>query len=179
MPILPPQSLEFISRSAEQTRRMGMRLGTLLGVGDVVCLTGDLGAGKTTFVQGLASGWGSPDQVTSPTFVLVNVYRRAGKPPERGSSTGACVYHLDAYRLMGSAEQVLAQVIDLDLETMLATGVLVVEWAERVQAALPDEYLQVCLKWVDENQRDMTFVAHGRRFTRILSALRKHTYGVE
>ena len=76
MPILDQNSLEFISRGTEYTRRVGIRLGTLLKDGDVVCLEGDLGSGKTTLVQGMAVGWGSLDQVTSPTFVLVNLYRR-------------------------------------------------------------------------------------------------------
>ena len=72
--------MEIISRSAEQTRRVGMRLGTLLKPGDVVHLIGELGSGKTTFVQGVSAGWGSLDPATSPTFVLVNVYRRPGQP---------------------------------------------------------------------------------------------------
>ena len=76
MPILSPHSLEIISRSPEQTRRVGMRLGAMLQVGDVVGLCGELGSGKTTLVQGIGAGWGSLDAVTSPTFVLVNVYRR-------------------------------------------------------------------------------------------------------
>ena len=76
MPILDENSLDFISRSPEQSRRMGMRLGAMLNIGDIVCLQGDLGAGKTTFVQGLAQGWGSLDPVTSPTFIIVNMYRR-------------------------------------------------------------------------------------------------------
>jgi len=75
-PILDQNSFEIISRSSEQTRRVGMRLGALLKPGDVVCLQGDLGAGKTTLVQGIAAGWGSLDSVSSPTFVLVNLYRR-------------------------------------------------------------------------------------------------------
>jgi len=123
MPILDPNSLEFISRSAEQTRRLGMRIGALLQTGDVVCLIGELGSGKTTLVQGLASGWGSLDQATSPTFVLVNVYRR----PD-----GQRLYHLDAYRLRGAREAE-----DLDLDAMLETSPLVIEWAERIQETLP------------------------------------------
>ena len=78
MPILARDAFEFFSRSAEQTQRLGMRLGSLVKPGDLICLSGDLGAGKTTLVQGIARGWGSVDQVTSPTFVLVNVYRRIG-----------------------------------------------------------------------------------------------------
>ncbi len=154
---------------------MGLRLGGLLKIGDVIALTGDLGAGKTTFVQGLASGWGSTDAVTSPTFVLVNLYRRP-YGPERVKS--GVIYHLDAYRFSGTVDEILAQVIDLDLDMMLATGVLVVEWAERVQAALPDEYLMLSIHWVDENQRDLTFSAKGKRYERLLTILQKQVYGI-
>ena len=68
MPILEPNAFEFISRSPDQTKRLGIRLGSFLQAGDVVCLSGELGAGKTTLVQGIAEGWGSPDAVTSPTL---------------------------------------------------------------------------------------------------------------
>ena len=82
MPVLDHNSLEFISRSAEQTRRVGMRFGGVLQTGDVVCLAGDLGSGKTTLVQGIAAGWGSLDAVSSPSF-------RAGKRlPGSGTDSG-------------------------------------------------------------------------------------------
>ncbi|MDI6693587.1 MAG: tRNA (adenosine(37)-N6)-threonylcarbamoyltransferase complex ATPase subunit type 1 TsaE [Anaerolineales bacterium] len=158
------QSLEFISRSAEQTRRIGMRLGALLRPGDLVCLVGDLGAGKTTLVQGIAAGWGSLDAGNSPTFVLVNVYRRVD---------GGRLYHLDAYRLSGAAEA-----IDLDLEALLEGGPLVIEWAERIQGALPSERLWVTLRWADENQRDMVFTAAGQRYEALLRQLRRQVFGV-
>ncbi len=90
MPVLDEHSLDFFSRSPEQTRRLGARLGAVLRPGDVICLQGDLGAGKTTFVQGVAQGWGSLDSVSSPTFVIVNEYRRAD---------GDLLFHMDAYRL--------------------------------------------------------------------------------
>jgi tRNA threonylcarbamoyladenosine biosynthesis protein TsaE len=77
VPILVPNTVEFTSRSPEQTRRLGVRLGTLLQPGSLVCLAGDLGSGKTTLVQGVAQGWGSLDQVSSPTFVIVNAVRMA------------------------------------------------------------------------------------------------------
>ena len=163
MPILAPNSLEIISRSPEQTRRIGMRLGGLLLPGDILCLVGDLGAGKTTLVQGIASGWGSLDSVTSPTFVLVNVYRH----PERKR-----LYHLDAYRLSGAAEAE-----DLDLEDMIETGPLVIEWADRILEALPSEYLWVKLKLIDDSQRDLMLVAHGDRYEAFLGSLRKKVYG--
>jgi tRNA threonylcarbamoyladenosine biosynthesis protein TsaE len=75
MPILAPHALEFFSHSPEQTRRVGIRLGALLQSGMVICLEGDLGSGKTTLVQGIAQGWGSSDQVSSPTYVILNEYR--------------------------------------------------------------------------------------------------------
>jgi tRNA threonylcarbamoyladenosine biosynthesis protein TsaE len=87
MPILEGQSLDFLSHSPEQTVRLGVRLGELLQRGDVICLAGDLGSGKTTLAQGIARGWGSLDQVTSPSFILINEYRRADNQR---------LFHLDA-----------------------------------------------------------------------------------
>jgi tRNA threonylcarbamoyladenosine biosynthesis protein TsaE len=164
MSILHADSMEFISRSAEQTRRVGLRLGALLRQGDIVHLDGDLGSGKTTFVQGVARGWGSLDPVSSPSFVLVNVYRKAN---------GGQLYHLDAYRLAGPAD-----VDDLDIEDLLNTGPLVVEWAERVRQALPADALRIRFKWVDENQRDLVFSASGQRSQKLLLDLRRIVYGV-
>ncbi|MCK5315335.1 MAG: tRNA (adenosine(37)-N6)-threonylcarbamoyltransferase complex ATPase subunit type 1 TsaE [Anaerolineales bacterium] len=164
MPILDPHSMEFISRSAEQTRRIGMRLGALLQRGDIICLVGDLGSGKTTFVQGVASGWGSLDPVTSPSFVLVNIYR--GTNEQR-------FYHLDAYRLSDALE---AEALDLD--AMIESGPLVIEWADRIQDALPDECLWVTLHWIDRGQRDMLVSARGGRYQDLLTTIRRQVYGV-
>jgi tRNA threonylcarbamoyladenosine biosynthesis protein TsaE len=163
MPILTPNSLEIISRSAEQTRRIGMRLGAILRRGDLVCLEGDLGSGKTTLVQGIASGWGSLDQASSPTFVLVNVYRRSGSQK---------LFHLDAYRLDGSNEAT-----DLDIDSMLETGPLVVEWAEKIRDALPGVHLWANLNYVDDNQRDLVFWATGAYYEALLRDFRMHVYG--
>jgi tRNA threonylcarbamoyladenosine biosynthesis protein TsaE len=164
MPILDANSLEFFSRSPEQTRRLGMRLGKLLQPSDVVCLQGELGAGKTTLVQGLAQGWGAVDPVSSPTFVLVNVYRR----PDAGQ-----LFHLDAYRLESAAEAE-----ELDLDTLLEQGPLVVEWAERIAASLPAERLWAELEYVAEEQREMRFAARGERYEHLLEGLRQGVYGV-
>lgn len=164
MPILDEHTLEFFSRSPEQTRRIGMRLGGLLEPGDLVCLQGELGAGKTTLVQGLAQGWGSLDPVSSPTFVLVNEYRRPA---------GSRLFHMDAYRLESGAEAA-----ELDLDWMLAEGALVVEWPERVGNVLPDQALKIELEPVAEEQRQMRFHAHGARYDRILSQLQRTMFGV-
>jgi len=163
VPILDPETLEFFSRSPEQTMRVGMRLGGQLQPGDVVALVGDLGAGKTALVRGLAAGWGSTDPVTSPTFVLLNIYRR----PD-----GSRLHHLDAYRLTGPEEAWA-----LDLDALLRAGPLVVEWADRIREALPWEGLWVTLEYLDEEQRLLRFHAQGERPQKLLMFLRRALYG--
>lgn len=163
MPILDSRTLEFFSRSADQTRRLGMRLGGLLEKGDVVCLQGDLGSGKTTLVQGIAQGWGSLDPVSSPTFVIVNIYRR----PDHLD-----LYHLDAYRLQDASE---AEELDIDL--MLEHGALVIEWPERISAALPPGCLKVELRWIADEQRGMVFLPQGERYDGLLAEFRRRVLG--
>jgi tRNA threonylcarbamoyladenosine biosynthesis protein TsaE len=163
MPILNPHSLEFFSRSPDQTRRLGIRLGTLMRPGDLLCLSGDLGAGKTTLVQGLAQGWGSLDAVSSPTFVLCNEYRRAD---------GKVLFHLDAYRLEGPLE---AEYLDLDY--MLESGPLVIEWAERIEAVLPPDRLWLKLRFIAEEHRGMVFLPEGPRYEKIVAKFRHQSFG--
>jgi tRNA threonylcarbamoyladenosine biosynthesis protein TsaE len=162
MPILDSHTMDFFSRSPEQTRRIGKRLGGALQTGDVICLQGDLGAGKTTFVQGIAQGWGSLDTVTSPTFILVNEYRR--NDPDR-------LFHLDAYRLDSTPEAE-----QLDLESMLADGALLVEWPERMAALIPHHRLWIQFEHVDVEEREMKFKASGKRYDELLEVIR-HALG--
>jgi tRNA threonylcarbamoyladenosine biosynthesis protein TsaE len=163
MAVIEKGSFEVISRSPTQTRRVGMRLGELLMPGDVVCMEGDLGSGKTTLAQGIASGWGSYDSVTSPTFVLVNVYRRLDQSQ---------LFHLDAYRLSGPEEA-----LDLDIDAMLAGGPLIVEWADRVSEALPGEFLWIKMKFINDEQRDFVVNARGERHKLLLEQFRGDIYG--
>lgn len=130
----------------------------------MVCLQGDLGAGKTTLVQGLAQGWGSLDDVSSPTFVLVNEYRR----PD-----GARLFHMDAYRLESEPEAA-----ELDIDRMVTEGALVIEWPERVKGFLPTECLHVSLELVAEEQRQMRFEANGVRYDHVLDSLQQMMFGV-
>jgi len=126
------------TQSAEETRAAGERLGRTLAPGDVVALTGDLGAGKTCFVQGLARGLGARAWPTSPTFVLVNEYR-ADLP----------IHHVDAYRVAGPDEMIdvgLLELIDGD-------GVTLIEWADRVAALLPDRTIHVAIEGVGDEPR--------------------------
>jgi len=158
MPILDPNTFEFISRSPDQTRRIGIRLGAYLQAGDVVCLCGDLGAGKTTFTQGIARGWGALERATSPTFVLVKYYNKAD---------GAKFAHLDAYRLVDALEAE-----DLDLDLMMESGPFIIEWPERIRSALPQTHLWVDLSWQDDQQRSMTFQPVGERYINIVNKLK-------
>ena len=163
MAILDEHMLEFFSRSPEQTRRIGVRLGGMLQAGDVICLQGDLGAGKTTFTQGLAQGWGSLDSVSSPTFILVNQYRRAD---------GGLLFHLDAYRLDSVPEAE-----ELDLDSMLAEGALIIEWPLRINSLIPPEHLWVDLEHISEEHRQMKFHARGERYDELLDVVRHAVVG--
>ena len=131
----------------DQTRAVGAALGRLLEAGDVVLLHGDLGAGKTTFTQGLARGAGTDEIVNSPTFILVNEYR--GRIP---------IYHADLYRL-DDPEEVRA----LDLAGATLDGALVVEWPERGEGLLPDEHLLVHLLYLGPEERELRLVPCGPR----------------
>jgi tRNA threonylcarbamoyladenosine biosynthesis protein TsaE len=163
MAVIEKGSIEVISRSPSQTRRLGMRLGELLLPGDAICLEGNLGAGKTTLVQGIASGWGSYDAVTSPSYVLVNVYRRLDQMQ---------LFHLDAYRLAGPAEA-----IDLDIDVLLNRGPLLVEWADKIKEALPEGHLWMKMRTINEEQRDFIVHARGERHKKILESFREDIYG--
>jgi len=163
MPILDSHTLEFFSRSPQQTRRIGMRLGGEIKLGDVICLQGDLGAGKTTFAQGLAQGWGSQDAVSSPTFMLVNLYRRAN---------GEQIFHLDAYRL-----ESIPEAEELDFDSMLTEGALIIEWPERLDGLVPNERLWINLEHTAEEQRQMRFNARGKRYDKMLDDIRQSMFG--
>ena len=134
----------YESRSAAETGRLGVKLGKKLGRGDIVCLTGKLGAGKTTMIKGIARGMGVRDYVTSPSFTLINEYR--GRLP---------LYHFDMYRLAGSGD-----IHELGFrEYFYGEGVTVVEWADRLKGLLPDRRLDVSLRYVDGSSREITIKA--------------------
>ncbi len=155
--------MDFFSRSPDHTRRLGMRLGQSLQAGDIICLQGDLGAGKTTFVQGIAQGWGSVDSVSSPTFILVNMYR---------DSKQKRLFHMDAYRLDSAPEAE-----ELDLDTMLAEGALIIEWPERMEKLIPEERLWVQLEYINDEEREMKFKSSGKRYDDLLQVIRHASYG--
>jgi len=163
MPILDDSNFEFFSHSPEQTRRLGIHLGKLLNKGDVICLEGNLGAGKTTLIQGLAQGWGALDQVSSPTYVIVNEYSR----PD-----GQALFHVDAYRLNNTLEAEF-----LDFDRMLSQGSVVIEWAERIKDALPEAYLWISLVYTAPEHREMLVTPTGERYEGMVENTRRRIYG--
>lgn len=165
MAILTPNTVEFTSRSVEQTERLGLRLGQLLQSQDVLCLVGDLGAGKTTFTRGLAKGWGSNYRVTSPTFTLVNEYPR--------DEDGRILYHLDCYRLRNSDE---AETIGLS-DILISDGAVIIEWAERIHDWIPSDHFTLELAYVNETQRHLKFAAHGQKTLATLEQFKQNAFG--
>ncbi len=148
-----------ITSSPEQTWRVGEMLGARLHPGDTVCLYGELGAGKTSFSYGIALGLEVKEQyITSPTFTFVNEYQ--GRVP---------FYHIDLYRLKDAGELEgigFEEYIDSD-------GVTVIEWAERAENDLPEECLSVYLNYVNENSREVGFLAEGERYQKLLEELKR------
>ncbi len=150
------KALRLQSRTPEETRLLGESLAALLTPGDVVLLAGELGAGKTTFVQGMARGLGYGGGVSSKSFVLLGQYDGRVK-----------LYHADLYRLEHPEE-----VQDLALEELSADGVLVVEWPERAEYLLPEENIKIRLEVTGEETRVLQLEAIGRRPAEILSQLK-------
>ena len=132
--------------TTEETRAFGRRLGSVLRAGDLVVLTGPLGAGKTVVAQGIAAGLGVPGEVTSPTFVIARVHR-GGRVP---------FVHVDAYRLGSTVE-----VDDLDLDASVEDSVTVVEWGGGLVEQLAAGYLEVALERHDDDSRTVTLRPYG------------------
>jgi tRNA threonylcarbamoyladenosine biosynthesis protein TsaE len=148
--------LTLESAGPEETRRLGETLARHLQPGDVVLLSGELGAGKTVFVQGLARGLGYDGPVSSKSFVLLGEYAGRDK-----------LYHADLYRLEDPE-----QVEELALDEISADGLLAIEWPERGEWALPEEDLLVRFEVTGETTRRLTFVANGKRAGELVPALR-------
>lgn len=154
--------VDIISHGLAQTRRLGAKLGPLLQPGDVLLLSGPLGAGKTSFTQGLADGMGITDTVNSPTFVLAREY--GGRLP---------LYHMDFYRLERPTEP-----IELGFEEYFyGQGVAVVEWPDRA-SGLPAEFLRVAFKLVSDTKRGLRFEPEGGRYERLILEFRHAAYGI-
>lgn len=172
------ETLDVISHSSTQTQRFGMRLGELLRGGELLLLDGQLGMGKTTFTQGLALGMGITSVISSPTFTLLKEYpgqpfapgtREESRPGKRGPA----LYHFDFYRLDEPDE-----LFDLGFEEYFgdASGVSVVEWAEKAEGFWPAGKLRIRMKLLSETKRGLLFTATGASYCTLLRQFQKNTY---
>ena len=134
--------MTFISNSPEETISFAEKIGLLLRGGDIVAYRGGLGAGKTTFTRGLAIGLGLPDEVSSPTFALVNEYR----------NEKITLYHFDMYRIMNAEALETTGFYDYISED----SVIVCEWSENIEDCLPDSVITVTIERLGENERKIT-----------------------
>lgn len=144
----------MIIESAQQMRDLGSRVAAHLAVGDVLLLSGPLGAGKTTFTQGLGSALRVQGEITSPTFIIAR------------SHDGAIpLIHVDAYRLRsegGAAIDPATALEDLDLDP--ATAVTVIEWGDELGAVLSDSFLQISIEFINDDTRSVSFTSRGDRW---------------
>jgi len=147
---------KFISNSKEETRRLGKLMAPLFLAGDVVLLKGDLGAGKTTLVGGVAEGLEVKEDVLSPTFNIMKCYFK-GKLP---------LYHIDAYRLEN-------QNIELGLDEYIeGNGVCFVEWPQFIKPLLPDEVLDITLLNLGGDKREITIKGENKHYDAIVNAIK-------
>lgn len=155
MPETPPTERVVASDDAETTRALAARLAAVARPGDLLCLVGELGAGKTQFAKGFAVGLGITDTVSSPTFVLMSEY--AGRLP---------MFHIDLYRLEDAADALAGGLLD---ERQLE-GVALVEWAERLGSALPAARLDVVIDGSGDEPRRIALRAGDPSYRRYLEA---------
>ena len=165
-PILTEHSFDVISHSPKQTWRIGEKLSSYLRPGDVVCLQGDLGSGKTCLTQGIGAGLEITGVISSPTFVFINEHAPA-------SPARPYLYHTDLYRITSYME---ALTIGLE-EYMYGDGITVIEWAEHALEILPEDRLWITLTFLAYTKRRLFFEAAGERYIEILIALRQSLYG--
>ncbi|PAB59348.1 tRNA (adenosine(37)-N6)-threonylcarbamoyltransferase complex ATPase subunit type 1 TsaE [Anaeromicrobium sediminis] len=148
----------IISNSEDKTFNIGYKLGELLQVGDIVCLTGDLGAGKTTMTKAIAKGLNIDEYITSPTFTIVHEYEGREK-----------LYHFDVYRV-GSVEEME----DIGYEEYFySEGVCVIEWANLIEEIIPEKHLWINIKYGLNNERIMDMVPTSEHFKKIVEELER------
>lgn len=146
---------EKLTNSAIETKEFATRLGTLVSPGDVITLEGDLGAGKTTFTQGLAVGLGVKRNVTSPTFTIIKEYQ--GRIP---------LYHMDVYRLEDAEEDIGFA------EYFYGTGITIIEWAQYIDDFLPKNRLDIYIEVIDQDRRKIICQSSDSHYETLISELK-------
>ena len=151
------KNLEIILGDLEETKRFGIKLGKMLKRGNILCLNGDLGAGKTTLTKSIGLGLGVAEYITSPTFALINQY--SGRIP---------VYHFDVYRLENAHE-----LYDLGFdEYFYGDGVCIIEWADKIEKMIPKERIVVDIENGNGlNQRILKISGYGDGYQELVKEL--------
>lgn len=151
-------NLAIITKNPEETKNLGKDVSKLVKPGDTLAFYGELGAGKTCFIQGISLGLEVKDYVTSPSFTIINEYQ--GKVP---------IYHFDLFRL-DNAEEILELGYK---EYFYGAGLTVIEWAEKIEQLLPKEHLKIDIRFKDRYERTISFISQGDRFDKFLKELSK------
>ena len=150
-------NIKINSNSVKETINLGKKLGKLLKVGDIICLNGDLGAGKTTFTNGVAKSLGIKEEIISPTFNILKCYFDAKIP----------LYHIDAYRLEDSNK-------DIGLEEYIeGNGIAIIEWPEFIKELLNVNHLVVTIKNKGNDKREFIFTAKDKNYEKKIKELIK------
>jgi tRNA threonylcarbamoyladenosine biosynthesis protein TsaE len=141
---------KMVTNSSQETFKLGLEFGQTLKGGEILALQGDLGAGKTCFLQGLAKGIGIKDKVNSPTFNILKVYKIPGKIKTKISPQVFC--HIDAYRLRDERDLISLGAEEFFGDLKIVTAI---EWAEKVKKILPKKTIVIDVKQISENQREI------------------------
>lgn len=139
-----------LSHSEEETKGLGREIGKKLKSGDIVALFGELGAGKTTFIKGICQYFGIIKKVKSPSFTVVREYNALSKNEDKGLPIK--IFHIDLYRIHDPSSILLQEAYEF---LILRTGICLIEWADRIEDRLPTDVLEVRMKIVDENTREI------------------------
>ena len=148
----------IITKSPEETKKLGEEIGKLTNKGDILALYGELGSGKTCLIQGISYGLKVKDYVTSPSFTIINEYH--GKIP---------IYHFDLFRLNN-----IEDIFELGYEEYFyGAGLTVIEWAEKIETLLPKNYFRININFKNYYERIISFIPYGNRFKILLEELSK------
>ena len=150
---------EFISKNEADTKQLAKKLAAKLKPKDVVVLTGELGSGKTKFTEGFLSYFGLENEISSPTFTIVNEYKK----------NDLNIYHFDVYRLSDSSE-----FYEIGGEEYFENGICLIEWGELIEDALPNEYIKIDFSRDDsnENERILNIQSIGNKYNNIIDSLK-------
>lgn len=164
MPILRGSEFEFISRDEQQSYRLGIRIGRLTRLSDVLCLCGDISTGKTVIARGIGIGWGYADRIVSAMNVIIKRYPNI--------QNDSWLYHIDCFRIASVSEA-----IDLGIEEIFdSPAVIMIEWADKIKEIIPTDSLWLHINAVGDDTRSIKFSPGGARSMSLLSNIRKELY---